>query len=294
MKRKIGGVIIAPLLPFDQEGQIQEDALAEHVDFLINAGAHALYCLGSMGEFPSMSIAERKKAAEMIVDEVAKRVPVAIHVGTTALRETIELARHSEDIGADAVYCVPPYYCILDDAAILHYYEEIAASISIPLHIYNIPRLSKVNISPQLMIRLARIQNVTAAKDSAGDLAQTQQFIELTDLDIFIGTEALYLPGLVSGAAGCVSGVVGPVFPELLIRFYDAFNKRDFERARGIQRKINALTKAITESGNTIPAVKEAIRLRGYRMGETLSPLRPLTQHEVQVLEISLKKLAAI
>lgn len=294
MKGKISGVIISPVLPFDKKGQLQEDVLGEHIDFLINAGTNALYCLGTVGEFPSMPIKQRKKVAEIIVDQVAKRVPVVLHVGTTNLIETLDLVHHSEEIGADAVYCVPPFYYTLDDVAIIDYFKKVSTSIRIPLHIYNIPRFSKISISPKAIVELAMIPKITAIKDSTGDLSQTQQLIELTDLDVFIGGELLYLAGLVMGAAGLVSGVVGPAFPEILVEFYEAYKKRNFDKVCAFQRKINMLTRIIAESHNSIPAVKEVIKLRGHRMGEVLSPLRPLTKNEIENLEKALKKIKAI
>jgi len=296
MKGAIGGVIISPYIPFDAKGQVQNDALGEHIDFLIAAGVNALYCLGTVGEFPSMSTDQRKRVAEMMVDNAAKRVPVVIHVGTNILGETIELARHSQKIGADAVYCVPPYYFRIDDKAIVNWFNKIAGSITIPLHYYNIPSMTKLEASPELMAELGRIPNITAEKDSTDNIAQIHRIIELADLDVFIGKESLYLPGLVAGAAGLVSGRVGPAFPELVVEFYDAFRRRDLEKAKELQRRINALSRVIAGASSMIlPAVKATIRLRGLMMGpDLLTPLRPLTKDEIGNLKERLEKMGAI
>lgn len=296
MKGKIGGVIIAPYVPFDKNGQLQEDVLGEHIDFLVNSGCHAFYSLGSTGEFPLMTASQRKKIAEKIVDQTKKRVKVVIHIGSESTNISIDLAMHAEEIGANAVYSVPPFYYKPDEIAILEHFKNIANCIKIPLHIYNIPRTTGVNITPDIMVKLSKISGITAMKDSAGDLDQTQQFIELTGMDVFMGKDALYLPSLMLGAAGCVSGVVGPVFPEIVMELYNAFKRNNFEKAVETQKRITAISKVLFGSRTSalIPTVKEAIKLRGHRMGSVLKPLRPLTKGERERLEKSLKNLKLI
>lgn len=286
LKGNISGVLISPMIPFDENEEVQEEVLGEHLDFLINSGVNALACLGTMGEFPMMPVDMRKMVAEVMIKMVAKRVPVVIGVGSPGTSFSVDLAKHAEESGADAVYCVPPFYYTHDEEAILSYYRSIVGSIKIPLYIYNIPRTTRVNIKTRLMIKLANIHGIVGLKDSTGNLEQTQRVIESTDLDVFLGSEILFLPGFLLGAAGCVSGAVGPVFPEVVVELWRNFTKGDLEYSIECQKKVNALKLALTTPGSAlIPTIKEGIRLRGHRMGSALKPFRPLTENERNTLK---------
>ena len=291
LKGNISGVLISPMVPFDANDQVQVDILGEHLDFLINSGVNALACLGTMGEFPMMPIDMRKMVAEVMIKMVAKRVPVVIGVGSPGTSLSINLAKNAEESGADAVYCVPPFYYTHDEEAILSYYRRIASSIKIPLYVYNIPRTTRVNIKTRLMIKLANIHGIVGLKDSTGNLEQTQSVIKSTDLDVYLGSEILFLPGFLLGAAGCVSGAVGPVFPEVVIELWRNFTKGDLEGSIESQNKINALKRALTTPGSAlIPTIKEGIRLRGHRMGSALKPFRPLNENEKNTLKKAIDK----
>ncbi len=296
MKGKIGGALLCPYLPFDEKKQLDEKVLGALVDVIVKAGPGALYCLGTVNEFAAMTLEQRKHVAQVLVGIVAGRVPVVIHVGTTSLEQTIDLATHSEKIGAAAVYCVPPYYYSLDDKAHLEYYRAVASSISIPLHIYNIPETTKVNFSVGMLAELAKIPGVTAVKDSTGNVGRVQELAAVTGLDVFQGEEGLFLSSLVVGAAGCVAGLVGTFVPDLPVKLVHAFRKGDMAKAMELQSRLSMILREVFSiHPNWIQLVKESVRLVwGFEMGRDIVGYSPMSKEDIDNLEKVLKRLQVI
>jgi len=175
---KFEGIIPAIITPFDSEGNAELEYLREVVRFQLDRGIHGFFACGSTGEGPLMSIEQRKKVAETVIKEAADRVPVIIHAGTTNTKETIELAKHAEEKGASAVGVVSPYYFKPDFKGLIEHYKLIAEEVSIPVLIYNIPSLTRFNITPETIRELCRIKNVVGIKDSSGNLIQIREIIE--------------------------------------------------------------------------------------------------------------------
>jgi len=294
MKKRIAGPIIAPYLPFNVRGEIDEVRLQDHLEIILNARPSALYCLGEVEEFAAMPVEQRKYVAEAITKIVAQSCPVVINIGTTVLAQTVELAVHSEEIGAHAVYCVPPYYYILDDRALIKYFRNVASSISIPLHLYNTPEGTKIDFTPNLLVELGKIPRIEAVKDSSGDLVKMQEYIDTSGLDIFVGGDALHLPGLVIGAAGNISGAVGAVFPELPVKLWESFQQQDLDKAIEIQKKMTALYRILIDSyPNWIQTVKEAIKIVWeIDMGKDIVGYSSLSRKDIEKLTEHLREIS--
>lgn len=242
MERKIEGIITALITPFTKEGNIDEEALQEIVEFQVKSGIHGLYPCGTIGEGPTMSIEQRKRVAEIVVDQVKARIPVIVHIGAINTTMTVDLAKHAEKLGADALGCVTPYYFTLDDHAIIKHYKRVAETVHIPIFVYNIPHRTNINITPNLMVKLAKIPNIKGIKDSSRDFTQLCEYIERLGegFTVICGTDALIIPALFMGAKGAVSAISN-AFPELFVDCYDAYKKRNYEKAIALQFKIIAL-----------------------------------------------------
>jgi 4-hydroxy-tetrahydrodipicolinate synthase len=293
LKQKIEGIITALLTPFTKEGNIDEEALRELVEFQVKSGIHGLYPCGTVGEGPTMSIEQRKQVAEIVVDQVKGRIPVIVHVGAINTTMTVELAEHAEKIGADAIGCVTPYYYTLDDEAIIEHYKQVANAVHIPIFIYNIPHRTTINITPDLMVKLAKLPNVVGVKDSSRNFIQLCEYIEKLgeNFSIICGSDAYVIPALFMGAKGSISAISN-VFPELFTESYNAYKKADYQKAVRLQRKINAVRRALEKP--TIIVLKEALRMRGFKAGTVKNPLRPMTEKEIAKLRDSLKELGLI
>lgn len=293
MERKIEGIITALLTPFTEEGNIDEEALQELVEFQVKSGIHGLYPCGTVGEGPTMSIEQRKRVAEIVMGQVKARIPVIVHIGAINTTMTVELAKHAEKVGADALGCVTPYYFTLDDDAIIEHYRRVAEAVRIPLFVYNIPHRTNINITPNLMAKLAKLPNIVGIKDSSRDFTQLCEYIEKLGkgFTVICGTDALMIPALFMGAKGAISAISN-VFPELFVDAYNAYKKRNYEKAIELQFKIIVTRRALAKP--TVAPLKEALKMRGFRAGTVKNPLRPMTEKEIIELRNSLIGLGLI
>ena len=240
--KKFKGVIPALIMPFEKDGKINESSLKEFIDFLIEKNVNGLYTLGTFGCGPLLSVEERKKATELIVDYVSRRIPVITHVGTTTTGATVELAKHAEQTGVDAVAAVPPYYYKHPDEVVVNYYQKLLDTVSIPVFAYNNPTQVGYAISPHLLGRLAEM-GLAGVKDSSFDikvLVQYMNAVKKQDFQFIIGTVPIFFAALAQGA---VAGVGGPanVFPEVQLELYDEFQKGNNSRCAELRKKLARL-----------------------------------------------------
>lgn len=293
MNRKIEGVITALVTPFTEEGDVDEEALQELVEFQVKSGIHGLYPCGTVGEGPTMSIEQRKRVAEIVVGQVKARIPVIVHIGAINTTMTVELAKHAEKVGADALGCVTPYYFTLDDDAMVEHYRRVAEAVGISLFVYNIPHRTNVNITPNLMAKLAKLPNIVGIKDSSRDFTQLCEYMEKLGkgFTVICGTDALMIPALFMGAKGSISAISN-AFPELFVDAYNAFKKGDYEKAIELQFKIIVTRRAFAKP--TVAPLKEALKLRGFKAGTVKNPLRSMTEKEIIELRNSLVGLGLI
>lgn len=293
LERKIEGIITALITPFTQEGNVNEGTLRELVEFQVRSGVHGLYPCGTTGEGLTMSIEQRKRVAEIVVGQVKARIPVVVHIGAINTAMTIQLAKHAEKIGADALGCVTPYYYALDDDAIIEHYRRVAEAVRIPIFVYNIPHRTTINVTPDLMVKLAKLPNIMGIKDSSRNFAQLCEYIEKLGkgFTVISGTDAYIIPALFMGAKGAISAIAN-AFPELLVESYDAYKKGNHEKAIGLQYKIVAARRVLAKPA--IAPLKEALKMRGYRAGTVKNPLRPMTKEETIKLRDSLIGLGLI
>jgi N-acetylneuraminate lyase/4-hydroxy-tetrahydrodipicolinate synthase len=165
MKKKIKGIIPPLTTPFTPEGAVYEEGLRTLLDFQISGGVHGLFICGTYGSGPIMSLDERKQVAEIVVNHVKNRVSVIAHVGTTSTSQSIELAKHASEIGADVVASVPPYYHHHDERSVKKYFDSLVQSVDIPVFVYNNPKTTGFTITPEFLEELAII-GIQGIKDS--------------------------------------------------------------------------------------------------------------------------------
>ena len=240
--KKFKGVIPALIMPFRENGEIHESSLKEFIEFLIGKKVNGFYTLGTFGCGPLMSLEQRKKATELIVEYTAGRVPVITHVGTTTAGATVDLAKHAEKAGVDAVAAVPPYYYNHPDVVVVNYYQSILDSVSIPVLAYNNPPQVGYSISPQLLGQLADM-GLAGVKDSSFDIKVFVHYmnaVKKEDFQFIIGTVPLFYAALAQGAA---AGVGGPanVFPEVQLELYAEFKNGNLAKCAELQKKLARL-----------------------------------------------------
>jgi dihydrodipicolinate synthase/N-acetylneuraminate lyase len=274
--KKLYGVVTALTTPIDKNGKIIKSSVFKLVDYIVKNGVNCLYPMGSTGEMFFIDKNERKKMAEYVIEANSGRAVVYIHVGAKTLKETIELASHAYDSGADGIAAVTPVYYKVNDEEMYDYYSAIAKSIpeNFPLYIYNIPQLSSNDISVSICEKLAKTHsNIIGIKYSYPDMLRTREYIQVNDSNFSVlhGCDTLFDTILTLGCTGTVSGI-SCVFPNLFAHVYKAFMNRDIESMMSAQRKVNEVSRVILD-GSSIANLKAALILLGIDMGYMIRPL---------------------
>ena len=287
---KFEGIYPAVITPFDQEGEVVFEYLKDVLHFQLEKGVHGFFVCGTTGEGPLMSIEQRKAVAETVIEEVGSKVPVIVHVGTTNTRETIELAKHANKVGATAISVVSPYYFKPDLDELIDHYKLVSKEVTIPVFAYNIPGLTGFNITPAIFNQLCSIQNMIGIKDSSGNLSQTSAMIETAPKPVVVinGWDSLFFAALMIGAKAQVSGPAN-VAPEPYVELYELYKKGRYQEALDAQTRINAIIRTLT--GPSMASYKKALELRGVKAGLPMRPLRPLKEKEILGLRKRLEAL---
>jgi len=287
--------IIPPLItPFTKDGDVYEEGLRRFLDFQIEKGVHGIWLCGTYGAGPLITIEQRKKITEICVDQVNKRIPVMVHVGSSSIDSVLDLAKHAEDVGADAIGSVPPFYYPYKENEVFSFYDMLISSVGLPVFAYNNPGRTGFNIQPEFLNKLADI-GLVGVKDSSFSLPQFYEYLVTVVKKGFIfivGTEALLLPALITGAKGCISGLAN-AFPELNVEAYNAIENKDWKKAVELQLKITRARK-IMHVASSISACYTILKMRGIDVGFVKKPVSPLTKSESEYVEKKFKALGLL
>jgi len=276
-KFKPQGIVVPLLTPFLPNGSIDEDRLRWLTRRMIGAGVHGVFPGGSSGEFWALNEEERCQIIQIVVDEAAGEAPVYAGVGAVGTRQVIKLVRCAEEVGADALVVITPFYIHPTQNELYKHYEAIAHSTPLPVIPYNNPsRTGNLNLEPATVARLSELDNLVGIKDSSGDIGQTADYITLChpDFAVFQGRDDMIFASMVLGAVGGVAAE-GNVAPEMCVDLYNAFYAKDWERAKAIQAQLAMFRKAL--AWGTYPAaLKAAMKMIGEPVGDPRSPAEPL------------------
>lgn len=241
------GSITALVTPFTRDGALDKNAFRNFVDWQIEEGTAGLVPVGTTGESPTLSHGEHREVVELCVEAAAGRVPVIAGAGSNNTAEAVELVRHAEKVGADAVLVVTPYYNKPTQRGLYAHYAEVARATSLPIIIYNIPPRSVIDMTPETMGRLAAdFKNIVGVKDATGKIERVSEqritcgkdFIQLS------GEDASALGFNAHGGVGAIS-VTANVAPRLCAEFQEATLTGTREKALELQDRLMPLHKAI-------------------------------------------------
>jgi 4-hydroxy-tetrahydrodipicolinate synthase len=275
--RTFRGSLTALVTPF-KDGAVDEAAFRAHVNWQVENGTHGLVPVGTTGESPTLTHDEHRKVVEWCIAEARGRVPVIAGAGSNNTVEAVDLARHAEKAGADAVLVVTPYYNKPTQAGLYAHFKAINDAIGIPIIIYNIPPRSVIDMSVDTMKRLYELKNIAGVKDATGSVARISQqraalgpdFIQLS------GDDIIAMPSVAAGAHGTIS-VVSNVAPRLSADRMEAALEGDARRALALQDRLVPLDQAVfLEPGVT--GSKYALSLLGRMRDEVRLPLMPATE----------------
>jgi 4-hydroxy-tetrahydrodipicolinate synthase len=276
-KTSFRGSFTALVTPF-KNGSVDEKAFRDIVDWQISEGTNGLVPVGTTGESPTLSHDEHKQVVEWCIDQADGRVPVIAGSGSNSTAEAIELSRHAEEAGADAVLIVTPYYNKPTQEGLYQHYKAINDAIGIPIIIYNIPGRSIVDMSVETMARLYELKNIAGVKDATANMARVSQQRAAMgpEFNQLSGEDITALGFMVHGGHGCIS-VTSNVAPRLCAEFQAACLKGNFAAALKLQDKLTPLH--INLFVETSPApIKYAMSLIGKCANTVRLPMVPASE----------------
>src|ERR1700720_22728 len=261
-KTRFRGSFTALVTPF-KNGAVDEKAFRDLVDWQIAEGTSGLVPVGTTGESPTLSHGEHQDVVEWCVEQARGRVPVVAGAGSNSTAEAIELARHAESAGADAVLVVTPYYNKPTQEGLYQHFKVVNDAIGIPIIIYNIPARSIIDMSVETMKRLYELENIAGVKDATANVVRvSQQRAAMgTGFNQLSGEDATALGFMAHGGHGCIS-VTSNVAPRLCAEFQHACLNGDYATALSLQDKLMPLHSALFIETNPAPA-KYALSVLG-------------------------------
>lgn len=290
---KYKGIFPAFYACYDKHGDIDKKVTGAFAKYLMDKGVKGLYVGGSSGECIYQSVEDRKKTLEAVMEAVGGKLTIIAHVACNNTKDSIELAKHAESLGVDAIASIPPIYFKLPDYAIAKYWNDMShAAPKTDFVIYNIPQLAGVALSIPLLKEMLKNENVIGVKNSSMPVQDIQMFKAEGTKDgrgfvVFNGPDEQLVSGLAIGADGGIGGTYA-VMPELYLAIFDHVKKGEIEEARRIQNDANEIIYALCRAkGNLYATMKEVIKNRaGLDLGGVRAPLYGYTEQDKEIVTL--------
>lgn len=256
---------------------------------------HGIFPFGTNGEAYILNDQEKQEILAACIDQVNGRVPVYAGTGCVSTKDTIRMCRMAEDMGADVLSVITPWFAAASQNELIEHYTRVAESVSKPIVLYNIPARTGNALAPATVERLSHIDNIVAVKDSSGNFDNILQYIERTrwrkDFRVLSGNDSLILWTLLAGGSGGIAGCAN-VFPENMVAIYERFIAGDISGAREAQDAIRPFRNCF-RFGNPNTIVKIATGMLGYPVGECRAPFNQLSDEGRAALRTALDELTA-
>ena len=286
MNLNFRGAMTAIVTPF-RDGEVDEKALRELVEWQIAEGIDALVPCGTTGEASTLSAKERALVIKTVCSQARGRVPIIAGAGSNNTSHAIELTKLVKDAGADASLQVTPYYNKPPQEGLFLHFSAIAKSADLPLILYNVPGRTAVNMTSETTVRLSEIKNIIGIKEASGNLDQISSIIKNTPEDFIVlsGEDAQNVEIYKRGGKGCIS-VTGNVAPAIVSKIWKNFEAGKIHEAEKTQSEIAELNAAMFYETNPIPA-KTALFLMGRAAEEFRLPLTRMSdQNRIRLKEV--------
>lgn len=282
------GSITALVTPM-RNGEFDEAAYRELIEWQIASGTDGLVPCGTTGESATLSHEEHDRVVEVCVDASGGRVPVIAGAGSNSTREALRLTRHAKDAGADGALLITPYYNKPTQEGLYQHYRHIAEGVDIPIVMYNVPSRTGTNLLPETVARLADLPQIVGVKEATADMRQVSRIIQLCGekVTVLSGDDFTVLPLLAVGGRGVIS-VVSNVAPADMAALVDSFFEGDLEKSRELHHRLSPLAEAMFLETNPIP-VKTALGMLGKIDPELRLPLVPMSEAGREKLRSSLR-----
>jgi len=283
----VSGSIVAMVTPF-KDGKVDWESLEGLVEFHIKNGTHGIVPCGTTGESATLSHQEHDDVIKAVIKAVKKRVPVIAGTGSNSTEEAIRLTREAEKSGADGALLISPYYNRPTQEGIYQHYKKVAASVGIPLIVYNIPGRTGSKIEPETLARLSEIKNVAGVKEATGSVDQAIDVVRLSKagFGVYSGEDSLVFSLMALGGKGVISTVAN-IVPKEMAELAQACLKGDWEKGRKLQFQLVPLIRTVFIETNPIP-IKTALSLMGKCRGDLRLPLTPMSEGNLEKLKTAM------
>lgn len=284
---KYEGVIPAFYACYDEAGEVSPERVRSLTQYFIDKGVKGVYVNGSSGECIYLSVADRKLILENVMEVAKGKLTVIAHVACNNTKDSVELAKHAESLGVDAIAAIPPIYFRLPDYSIAKYWNDMsAAAPNTDFVIYNIPQLSGTTLTPALYAEMRKNPRVIGVKNSSMPTQDIQIFVAEGGEDhiVFNGPDEQFISGRVIGAKAGIGGTYA-VMPDLFLKLNQLIIDKDLDRAKELQHAINSVIyKMVSGRANLYAVMKEILRLNeDLDIGSVRAPLEPLSEGDYAI-----------
>lgn len=287
--------LITPLLDCDTLDVAHLEKLVEHQ---LTGGVHGFFLLGTTGEGPSLSHRLKHELVHEVCRLAQGRVPILVNISDTSMTESIALARHSAESGANAVVVTSPYYFPLDQENLWLYLKQLIGRLPLPVYLYNMPSHVKVNIGTEVIERALQEPAILGIKDSSGDMSYFHTLVKLAkqrgDWSVMVGPEELFAEVLSCGGHGGVLGGAN-LYPRLLVQLFQVARAKDHDQLSRIQEKLLWLNrhifKVVASSNGWLVGLKTALAIEGFCLEQFAEPIHPMNDEQRTQLQHFLTEL---
>lgn len=273
---------VALVTPFNEKNEVDYFMLKKLIDFQISNGTKAIIILGTTGESPTITMAEREKIIKFCVYIANGLVPIIVGTGSNSTENAITLTMQAKRLGASGALIVTPYYNKCNQNGLYEHYKKIALKTKFPIIIYNVPSRTGVNIQPETILKLSKFNNIVGIKEANGNMVQIEKLIHIlpSNFAVYSGDDCLTLPMLSIGAKGVIS-VTANAYPNQVSVLCEFALKNDYSNALIIHNKLFEVSQALFLDVNPI-CIKTYMKLLGFNVG---NPRLPLTNPSNEIIK---------
>ncbi|MDR1558960.1 MAG: 4-hydroxy-tetrahydrodipicolinate synthase [Clostridiales bacterium] len=285
---------VALVTPFKEDGSVNYEKITELIEFQLKNGTDALIICGTTGEASTLTDDEQIEVIRVAVCAADKRVPVIAGAGSNHTDHGVELCVRSRAVGADGLMLVTPYYNKTTHKGLVEHYSRIAASVDLPIIVYNVPGRTGLNIKPKTAKALSEIDNIIGIKEASGNIVQVAEIIEFCGgkLDVYSGNDDYIVPVMSLGGKGVISTAAN-IIPQQIHEMTQSFLNGDIASAAKSQLGFLELSRALFCEVNPIP-VKTALNLMGMNVGGYRQPLTSMERENEAFLRKAMENYGLI
>lgn len=290
----IKGSMVALITPYNEDLSVNYDKIRELVEWHIAEGTDGIVALGTTAESPALSTAEQEEIVKTVIETVNGRIPVVVGAGSNNTLVSLEKCLKFQEMGADALLVITPYYNKTNKAGMVNHFKTMADAVEIPLILYNVPGRTGCALSYDVVAELAPHKNVMAVKEASGDMSFATQISRLIDdeFTVYSGNDDITIPIMSMGGSGVIS-VLADACPKATSEMVHAWLDGDIKKARDMQCKYLDFINALFIETNPIP-VKEAMNMMGMEVGGYRMPLYEMSEGAKEVLRKTMVELGLI